>query len=248
MLRLAASFFAFAAVAVAADLPATSPNSPASAVSPLRSSPTVSSSLSAAPTVTAAQPIGGPVMNRATLMAAATESAVDNISSGWCGRGMLSVLQSVGFGKGLQGGNGQDWETILSKAGWRPVRCMTPFQAPLGSVLVYLGDARVGKRIRGTPGGYFGHVEMVALDRNGQRLYVSDCPRTHPGGSVYDNFTGRAWLPPGRSIAVKTVVVSVEAQVQEVLQERKRMAMAYFNRPARQEFTSLQTLPVANTP
>ena len=93
-----------------------------------------------------------PLMTRMTLMAAAVESATDHIGSGWCGRGMLSILKNAGLGKGLAGGNGQDWELILSRAGWKPLRCSSPHRAPLGSVLVYLGDARVGKHARGTPG------------------------------------------------------------------------------------------------
>src|SRR6266850_8058733 len=140
------------------------------------------------------------LMSRMTLVAAAVESATDHIGSGWCGRGMLSILKNAGLGKGLAGGNGQDWELILNRAGWKPVRCSSPHRAPLGSVLVYLGDARVGKRPRGTPGGNFGHVEMVALGTGGQRLYVSDNPRVAPGGTVPDNFTGRAWISPGRGL------------------------------------------------
>ncbi len=115
-----------------------------------------------------------------------------------------------------------------------PVR--TPMQAPLGSVLVYVGDARVGKRPRGTPGGYYGHVEMVALGFTGQRLYVADSPRVLPGGTVRDNFTGRAWLPPGNHQIWKAP--PVEEQVATVLQERNRMAMAHFTR-SKGEFTSL---------
>ena len=126
-----------------------------------------------------------PRLTRTTLVAAAVESATDGIGSGWCGRGMLSILKKSGLGQGLAGGNGQDWELILNKAGWKAVRCISPLRAPLGSVLVYLGDARVGKRLRGTPGGSFGHVEMVALGMGGQRLYVSDSPacRTRRDGS-----------------------------------------------------------------
>ena len=168
------------------------------------------------------------MLTASSLVAAAVESATDNIGSGWCGRGMLSVLRSVGLGSGLQGGDGQDWEKILSHAGWRPVSCTAPHKAPLGSVLVYLGDARVGKRLRGTPGGYHGHVEMVALNPNGQRLYVSDCARVAPGGTVRDNFTCRAWLPPGRAI---WTAPPVQKQVETVVEQRLHMAIEYFNRP-----------------
>ncbi len=173
-------------------------------------------------------------LTRTTLMAAAVESATDGIGSGWCGRGMLSILQKSGLGKGLAGGNGQDWELILNKAGWRAVRCISPHRAPLGSVLVYLGDARVGKRPRGTPGGSFGHVEMVALGMGGQRLYVSDSPRVAPGGTVPDNFTGRAWVAPGRSLWRPA---PVNEDIDTILQERKRLALEYFRSNGQQIVT-----------
>jgi hypothetical protein len=175
-----------------------------------------------------------PLMSRMTLVAAAVESATDHIGSGWCGRGMLSILKNAGLGKGLAGGNGQDWELILNRAGWKPVRCSSPHRAPLGSVLVYLGDARVGKRPRGTPGGNFGHVEMVALGMGGQRLYVSDNPRVAPGGTVPDNFTGRAWISPGRGL---WSTPAVGEDIESILQERKRMALQHFRRNGQQVVT-----------
>lgn len=182
--------------------------------------------LTAAALAVAAEP--PPKVTKSMLVAAAVESVSDNISPGWCGRGMLSILQSVGLGKGLEGANGQDWEKTLMKAGWKPVPCPNPERAPLGSVLVYSGDARVGKRPRGTPGGYYGHVEMVAIGTRGNRLYVSDDARVAPGGTVRDNFTKRAWLPPGNFL--KEAAPAVEVQVASVLQERNRMALEFFNR------------------
>ena len=176
-------------------------------------------------------------------MAAAIESATDNIGSGWCGRGMLSILKNAGFGRGLAGGNGQDWELILSKAGWKAVRCSSPLRAPLGSVLVYLGDGRVGKRARGTPGGYYGHVEMVALGRTGQRLYVSDNPRVAPGGTVPDNFTGRAWIPPGRAL---WKMPAIGEDIESILQERKALALRHFNRGEQQLVTLTPAIATVN--
>lgn len=174
------------------------------------------------------------------LMAAAVQSANDGIGSGWCGRGVFSILKSMGLGEGLEGGNGQEWERILMKAGWKPVRCIAPQQAPLGSVLVYLGDARMGKSNRGTRGGYFGHVEMVGLARDGRRLYVADSPRANPGGTVRDNFTGRAWLPPG---IIRSTPQPVEQQVATIFRERQQMAQEYFSNK-RSQFTQL-TSPVS---
>lgn len=164
-------------------------------------------------------------------------SATDAIPPGWCGRAMLSLLIKSGLGKGLKPGNGQDWEKILADAGWRPVKVASPARAPLGSVLVYLGDQRLGKRPRGTPGGYFGHVEMVSLAPGGGRIYVADNPRPVPGGSVPDNFTGRAWVPPGTMLAAPSPVAD---QVEFVLQQRLQMALKYFGEQ-RSEQASLQT-------
>jgi len=164
-------------------------------------------------------------------------SATDGIPSGWCGRAMLSLLNKSGLGRGLKPGNGEDWEKILSVAGWKPVKVASPARAPLGSVLVYSGDQRLGKIPRGTPGGYFGHVEIVSLAPNGGRIYVADCPRPIPGGSVPNNFTGRAWVPPGTMLAAP---VPVDSQVDTILQQRLLMAQAYFSQQ-RTEHASLQT-------
>ncbi len=169
----------------------------------------------------------GPAMDRKTLQRVTLESRNDSIPSGWCGRAMLSLLRKTGLGDGLRPGNGQDWEQILAGAGWKSVRIESPRKAPLGSVLVYFGDRRLGKRPRGTPGGFHGHVEMVALSPEGGRMYVADCPRPSPGGTVPDNFTGRAWLPP-RTILTKAAPVNL--QVENVLEERRAMAVAFFSR------------------
>lgn len=170
-------------------------------------------------------------LSKPALVAAAMESANDNIPSGWCGRGIFSILRKSGLGAGLKEGNGQEWERILMEAGWKPVRVLTPERAPLGSVLVYMSDIRLGKRNRGTPGGSFGHVEMVALAPNGGRLYVSDSPRPKPGGSVGDNFTGRAWLPPGM---YRSMAQPITVQVDTVLEERTKMAMEHFQQKKRE--------------
>ncbi|MEI8312297.1 MAG: hypothetical protein WCH98_16210 [Verrucomicrobiota bacterium] len=172
------------------------------------------------------------------LQSLTVTSATDGIPSGWCGRAMLSLLNKAGLARGLKPGNGQDWEKILSDAGWKPVKVATPARAPLGSVLVYSGDQRLGKIPRGTPGGYFGHVEMVSLAPNGGRIYVADCPRPIPGGSVPNSFTGRAWVPPGTMLAAP---LPMDSQVEAVLQQRLQMAQAYFSQQ-RTEHASLQTL------
>lgn len=168
-----------------------------------------------------------PVLSRKALEQVTKESINDGIPSGWCGRAMLSILRKSGLGEGLKGGNGQDWEQILAGAGWKPVRVKSPRSAPLGSVLVYFGDRKLGKTPRGTPGGYHGHVEMVALAPGGGRLYVADCPRPSPGGTVPDNFTGRAWVPPKTMLATAP---PINVQVETVLEERLKMASGFFDR------------------
>ena len=187
------------------------------------------------------------LVSRTILQEAVVESRTDNIPSGWCGRAVLSILRKSGLGDGLQGGNGQDWEKILMAAGWKPVRCLSPHRAPLGSVLVYVGDRRVGKLPRGTPGGYYGHVELVAMDSYGRRMYVADNARPNPGGSVPDNFTGRAWVPPGRLAAVQGATPPpVEDQVREVMGERFRLAMEHFQRKQR-EVAAIRPMTASTT-
>jgi hypothetical protein len=186
----------------------------------------------------------GPVLNRKTLQQVTIESRTDNIPSGWCGRAMLSILKKSGLGEGLKPGNGQDWEQILAGAGWKSVRVSAPQKAPLGSVLVYLGDRRLGKMPRGTPGGYHGHVEMVALSPDGGRLYVADCPRPSPGGTVPDNFTGRAWVPPRTMLASPAPPINV--QVETVLEERFKMAATFFGRGST-ELAELRMSPTVQT-
>jgi hypothetical protein len=177
-----------------------------------------------------------PLLQGNMLQRLTVTSATDGIPSGWCGRAMLSLLNKSGLGRGLKPGNGEDWEKILSNAGWKPVKVASPARAPLGSVLVYSGDQRLGKIPRGTPGGYFGHVEIVSLAPNGGRIYVADCPRPIPGGSVPNNFTGRAWVPPGTMLAAP---VPVDSQVDTILQQRLQMAQIYFSQQ-RTEHASLQ--------
>lgn len=138
------------------------------------------------------------VVDRDLILSAADVARMDDVPSRWCGRGTLSVLSSLGLADGLRGADGHDWEESLWEAGWRPVPCSDPSLAPYGSVLVYDSDWRlIGRNERGTPGGRWGHVEFVAWDEKvGGRVYVSDAPRRTPGGTVLDNFTHRAWVPP----------------------------------------------------
>jgi len=172
-----------------------------------------------------------PLLKGDTLRQVTLTSANDNIPSGWCGRAILSLLNQSGVGKGLKPGNGQEWEKILLEAGWKPVKVTSPWRAPLGSVLVYLGDRVLGKIPRGTPGGYFGHVEMVGLSPGGGRMFVADCPRPVPGGSVPDNFTGRAWVPPGSLLSAAPPMAD---QIDTIMQQRLEMALEHFSKSGSQ--------------
>lgn len=73
-------------------------------------------------------------------------------------------------------------------------------------------------------------------------MYVADMPRLKPGGSVPDNFTGRAWVPPG-SLSGRPAPVAI--QIDSILSERFKMAVEYFD--ARSQRVSLQqTAPTGN--
>lgn len=133
------------------------------------------------------------------VLIAAKRAIRDDAPNGWCGRGVFNVLTTLGVGDGLESANGQDWGDVLRKNGWTPKRCSSPFDAPHMSVLIYDSDKRLlGRNVRGTPGGNYGHVELVLISSLGERWYIADDVRFKPGGSVLDNFTGVAWVPPRR--------------------------------------------------
>jgi hypothetical protein len=173
------------------------------------------------------------------LFEASKVARTDGVGAGWCGRGVWSVLSQIGYGKGIKSGDGQDWEYILSNAGWVPLLCPDPSMAPYGSVLVFTSDMRrYGRNKAGTKGGIYGHVELVAVDPQLGRVYVSDKPRVKPGGTVPMNFTRRAWIPPGyvypkgqpilkRSTFDPKVVFNQAIQLRD---ERIEFAMAVFKK------------------
>jgi len=172
------------------------------------------------------------------LVLATGIASSDGVGPGFCGRGVWSVLGSIGYGNGLRSADGQDWEGVLQRAGWRPVFCPSPVSAPLGSVLVYTSDFRLhGKNLIGTAGGRCGHVELVALNSAGGRVYVSDAARENPGGTVPFNFTRRAWVPPGSVAGVSGPLrvaaydpAKLAAQVDELMEERQALARVFFSR------------------
>jgi hypothetical protein len=139
---------------------------------------------------------------------AINHSARDNAESGYCGRGTYNILKHMGLP--ATNGNGSDWDDTLPKNGWIKVTGITPETAPAGSVIVYENDAEMGKANRGTGGGSYGHVEVVA-EIGGVRRYVSDAARTNYGGTVPDNFEG-VYIHPSMMTAEQASEYAVVAR------------------------------------
>jgi hypothetical protein len=201
--------------------------------------PRVLSSIVALLYVLAAGTVSGAFMPAQTLFEASKVAKTDGIGAGWCGRGVWSVLSKIGYGQGIRSGDGQDWEVILSDAGWVPLSCPIPSMAPYGSILVYMSDMRLhGRNKVGTKGGIHGHVELVAVDPKLGRVYVSDKPRVKPGGTVPMNFTKRAWVPAGYVYSVGQPVLAKSTfnpklalkQASQLRDERIELAMVVFNK------------------
>ena len=180
-------------------------------------------------------------MDKYSLAGAVETSKTDSVGGGYCGRGVWSVLKGIQYDQGLQSADGQDWEVVLSRAGWIPLVCRDPWKAPLGSVLVYMSDIRrFGRNLVGTKGGIWGHVELVSLSK-GTKVFVSDAPRLKPGGTVPLNFTGRAWVPPGsvpvigadQAFAVSSYrPIQCREEAERLKDDRLAQAESYFSRLA----------------
>jgi hypothetical protein len=116
----------------------------------------------------------------------------DNAEGGYCAKGVANILERMGLD--CTRGHARDWDETLPENGWIKIEGLTPETAPPGAVLVYDNDAEAGKANRGTGGGTYGHVEIVA-EVAGTRRYVSDAARRNFGGTVPDNFEG-AYIHP----------------------------------------------------
>lgn len=120
----------------------------------------------------------------------------DNAFGGYCARGVANILASQGLGN-FRGLNAHDFPGRVASQGWVKLpNNITPYNAPEGALLIFNSDSRLGKKPRNKGGGLWGHVELIAYDKNGNRKYVSDKARNGPGGSVLDNYMG-AWVKPG---------------------------------------------------
>jgi hypothetical protein len=118
-------------------------------------------------------------------------SNTDNASLGFCARGVANILQNQNLGN-FRGVDAHDMINLTNSQGWVRLPNVTPQNAPVGALLLFNSDVRLGKSPRNKGGGKFGHAELV-VDNNGQRGYVSDKVRNNFGGSVPDNFQG-AWV------------------------------------------------------
>lgn len=112
----------------------------------------------------------------------------DDAGSGYCAKGVANILEQMGYP--VTRGNATDWKSTLPANGWTRMNGVTPDTAPVGTVCFFDNDASVGKPNRGTGGGSFGHVEIVATHPDGRRTYISDSARNNWGGTVPDNFGG----------------------------------------------------------
>lgn len=116
---------------------------------------------------------------------------------GYCGIGVYNILDAIGMTDGLptSGRHGYAYAEHLPNAGWIKLEGITPENAPPGAVLVYDKRPRSQQNGDGGGGDEFGHVEIVAVENDGSRKYVSDKARTNFGGTVPDRFVG-AYIHP----------------------------------------------------
>lgn len=124
-------------------------------------------------------------------------SQTDNAGGGYCAKGTANILERMGIP--IQRGHATGWdENFEGSRNWVRLKGVSPASAPEGSVLTYDSDLERGKPARNKGGGTYGHVEIVAHNRDGQNVYVSDKARHNAGGSVPDNYAGAfMYVGPG---------------------------------------------------
>ena len=142
-------------------------------------------------------------------------SQTDNAGSGYCGRGTANILRGLGV-RGVVDANGTDWDENLSRdRNWVRLRGVSPHNAPVGAVLTYDSDLERGRSSRGTGGGTYGHVEIVAENRSGDRVYVSDAARRNAGGTVRDNYSGAfLYVGPGAPSSNLQIAANINSPTQ----------------------------------
>jgi len=112
-------------------------------------------------------------------------AASDNAGGGYCAKGVANILQAAGLD--CTRGNAHTWDETLPQNGWQMLEGVTPENAPPGAVIVYDRDTNYSGKGGGAE---YGHVEIVAVEADGDRKYVSDKARDNWGGTVPDNFVG----------------------------------------------------------
>lgn len=124
--------------------------------------------------------------------AAISLSESDNAAGGYCARGVANIAEAQGLGN-FRGMNAHDFPTAMASQGWVKLEGYNASNAPVGSILTFNSDVRMGNAARNSGGGTYGHVEFVGTDSSGSRTYISDTARSNWGGSVADNFSG-VWV------------------------------------------------------
>lgn len=147
-----------------------------------------------------------PQGDAATNLALSNVIASDKTAALSCGRTAREVTMTKLFGytdaevraaNAGQRQDGKNWDTVLENLGWQKVAVKTPADAPANSMLVYKSDTDLGKSARNGGGGTYGHVEYKGVDSSGKpAYYYGRGMKPNPGGSVPDNFTGFAYIPP----------------------------------------------------
>ena len=114
----------------------------------------------------------------------------DDAKVGYCALGTKNILRGMGYRS--PSGNAEDWDEQLRnpRSGYTLLRGVNPRNAPEGALLFYDSDDGNGRAARNESGGKFGHVEVVGMGANGERLYLSSHVSRRAGGTVPDNFEG----------------------------------------------------------
>lgn len=130
------------------------------------------------------QSIANTATNNSQLLAQNAEglSTTDDAGPNQCARGVRLILERLGIASPTGIGSAKDWEPWLqnsSSYGKVPVSSVS--QAPIGSIVVFNT-------------GEHGHIAIVGLDSNGNRIYVSDKGR-YTYEETRSGFTGVAYVP-----------------------------------------------------
>ena len=147
-----------------------------------------------------------PQGDAATNLALSNVIANDKTTALSCGKTAREVTMTKLFGytdaevraaSNGQRQDGKNWDGVLENLGWQKVAVSSPSEAPANSMLVYKSDTDKGKSPRNGGGGTYGHIEYKGVDSGGNpSYYYGRGMKPNPGGSVPDNFTGYAYIPP----------------------------------------------------